>query len=206
MAGDNGNQDNLALLYGGMDPNNPGLNFGLPGVPPLGAGPSPTVAPGGAASTMPVAPGAAGPGPSAVPPNGAMARPSPLSQVTLPTPPAPPTMTPIPQMSPDLKQKLVTAQTPTDRSQYKPHWYERLEGGLIGAGIGFHDPARGAEIGGDFTNRRYERAESARQGQLAPLLEQQRQYEESLGPIEKGNEEATKGYQVQSQNYDNLDD
>jgi len=57
----------------------------------------------------------------------------------------------------DLEKKRATVPLP-DPQKLKPKWWERLAGAGVGFASGWGDAARGAQLGGDVTTRRYDAA------------------------------------------------
>lgn len=91
------------------------------------------------------------------------------------------------------KMAAIPAVNPAD---YKPHWYDRLLGGLVGTAAGIGDPARGAEVGANVTHRGLINAQNSRASQIQPLLEQLNAEREEVPMLNAANESANR--QVQS--------
>lgn len=161
--------DALSQLFGNIpNPNqntpSPVLRPGMPYAPPNGA-----VSGTGAAVPYNAPPTAVSP--TAVPP----APPSDDKTITMPTLPATPQL----RMPDLLNQRLATRAAiedvnkshANDARDNKPHWYDRLLGGLTGGltAAATGNEQLGANLGGRVTNRAFNRVDSERQKQLAPL-------------------------------------
>jgi hypothetical protein len=73
--------------------------------------------------------------------------------------------------------------TPPDPNQLRPHWYDRILGGLVGGAASFGgDPKAAAQAGGNVTNRRMINAAREYQSKLQPLEGQFKQMTEA-GPV-----------------------
>jgi hypothetical protein len=131
---------------------------------------------------------------------GVSQRTQPGDQPTPPNQPTPPTYSPSPlpslpnQHLDQYQQYEQTLQKPApslNDPQYKPHWYERLAGGLTGAMVGYKNPELGVKVGTGVTDRRFDTAtqdyqnqqNTARQGMQDYRTQQQdagQQFEKQL--------------------------
>jgi hypothetical protein len=94
-----------------------------------------------------------------------------------------------------LVQKQQQDAAPLDPKATAPKWYDRLLGGVVGAGVGFKEgPSAGIREGSAITNRRYTEAAAGQQAQLAQdkLATDNWQHEHDL---------ATQGYERQVQQF-----
>lgn len=96
-----------------------------------------------------------------------------------------------------LEQAVTSAQQPVDRNANKPRWYERLAGGLVGAGVGYNQGATaGINAGSAITNARYTQAQ-ADQAQRAKAAQT------NLDTFDRGVDMQGKNYGIQSHAYEN---
>jgi hypothetical protein len=168
-------QDALSQLFASIqNPNqqpSPTLLPGMPGAPPVTSN---LPANGARSTAIPFRPMAT----PAAPPPVAPTVPKPSDDPALSMPALPPVPT---FQAPDVLNKRIATRTgiedvnrahANDARDNKPHWYDRLLGGVTGAVVGglTGNEKQGAEVGGKVTNRAFNRADTEKQRELSPLL------------------------------------